>query len=57
MLQLLPKKACTSSAAGHMIHQQVEELQSLLSTRTMNGTMLEASNNQDTVMVRSHLVH
>ena len=57
MLQPLPKKACTSLADIQVFHQQVTKLQSLLNTRTMNGTMLKASNNQDTLMVRSHLVH
>ena len=57
MLQPLLKKAYISSVAGHMIPQQVTELQSLPNTRMINGTMLEASNNQDTLMVRSHLVH
>ena len=57
MLQPVLKKVYTSSAALQEIHQQVTKLQSLPNTRTINGTMLEASNNQDTVMVRSRLVH
>ena len=57
MLQHLPKKACTSSVALHMIRQQVTKLQSLPSTKTMYGTMLEVSISQDMLMVQSHLVH
>ena len=57
MQQRLPKKVCTSSAAGHLTIQQVTKLQSLPSTRTMYGTMLEVSISQDMLMVQSHLVH
>ena len=57
MQQPPPTKAYTSSAAGQVIHQPVKELPLLPSTRTINGTMLEALINQDMLMVRSHLVH
>ena len=56
MQQLQPKRAFTSLEASHTIHQQVLELQSLRNTRTINGGMLDRSTNQDTLMVRSHLV-
>ena len=56
MQQLQPKIAFTSLAASRTIHQQVPELPSLHSTRTTSGGMLDRSTNQDTPMVRSHLV-
>ena len=51
------KKVFTLSVASQMIHHQETELQSLPSTRTINGTMLEASNKRETLMVQSRLVH
>ena len=41
MQQLQPKRAFTSLAASHTIHQQVLELQSSQNTRITSGGMLD----------------
>ena len=57
MRQRQPKKVFTSSAASQMTHHQETELQSLPNTKMIFGRTLETSDNLETVMVRSHLVH
>ena len=56
MQQLQPMTAFTLLVVSHTIHRQVLELPSSHNTKTTSGGMLDRSTNQDTPMVRSHLV-
>ena len=57
MEQRLLRKVSILLAVGLMIHQKEIELQSLQNTKTIDGTMLAISSNQDMLMLRSHMVY